>query len=394
MIKVAISQRIIPDYRVPVFKELAKRTGIDLTVYYGDGFETGTEVNALKIEGFKSKKLITLKFPVKLNGTKRLIVLHPTLFFRLLFGNYDIVITEPTTNFINVFSIYIYCKLFGKKYIWHEAGGVRKENRSKKRKVIDPIISSFINNAAAFLTYNSYADEYLINGYNVKPQNIFRAQNALDTSDISQKIVQYSPYISNHEITVKYKDYKKVLFIGALDKRKKVNNLISACAIVNKKYGMKVICIIIGDGPDIDFIKNNCSEEEEQLILFLGKKIEDAVLYILISDIVVLPGQGGLSINHALACGKPIIATEEAYSPYTRAVYDYIEDDINGMVAKTDDIKDLAFKIVNALENEERYKSLCTGAIQKSKDLSIEKMVDGYIFAINYVMKNENSINK
>jgi glycosyltransferase involved in cell wall biosynthesis len=393
MIKVAISQRIIPHYRVPVFKELSNRKDIDLTLFYGDGFNVGTEVNASNIEGFKSIKLCTLKLPFKLNGTKRLLVIHPFLFIKLLFGKYDIIITEPTTNFINVFAIFFYCKLLRKKYIWHEAGGVRKQKRSALRKLIDPVIRLFINNAHAFLTYNSYSAEYLINIYNVDQKKIFRAQNALDTSDIAKQIVKYSQQINKNEIQIKYSEYKKVLFIGALDKRKKVNNLITACYIVNKKYGLKVLCMIIGDGPDADSIYKQCSEEEKNLTILLGKKIDDAVLYILLSDAVVLPGQGGLSINHALACGKPIIATEEAYTPYTRAVYDYVTNNLNGMVAKTDDVEDLADKIFYVLSDEIRYKTFCNGALNKSNELSIEKMVDGYESAIHSVMKNENPAN-
>jgi len=394
MIKVAISQRIIPHYRVPVFKELSSRKEIDLTLLYGAGFKVGTEVNASTIDGFKNIKLFTVKLPFKLNGTRRLLVIHPFLFFKLLSGQYDIVVTEPTTNFINVFAIFFYCKLLRKKYIWHEAGGVRKETRSAKRILIDPIIRLFIKNASAFLTYNSYAEEYLINIYNVDQKKIFRAQNALDTSSIANQIVKYSEEINSNELTAKYKDYKKVLFIGALDKRKKVNNLITACYIVNKKYGLKVLCMVIGDGSDADDIYNKCSEDEKNLTIMLGKKVEDAVLYILLSDTVVLPGQGGLSINHALACGKPIIATEEAYSPYTSAVYDYVTDNLNGMVAKTDDIDDLAEKIFYVLSDEIRYKAFCKGALNKSNELTIEKMVDGYESAIHFVIKNENTPNK
>ncbi len=393
MTKVAISQRIIPHYRVPVFKELSNRKDIDLTLLYGDGFNIGTEVNASNIEGFKSIKLCTIKLPFKLNGTKRLLVIHPMLFFRLLAGNYDIIITEPTTNFINVFAIFLYCKLLRKKYIWYEAGGVRKQKRAALRKLIDPVIRLFINNANAFLTYNSYSAEYLINIYSVDQKKIFRAQNALDTSDIANQILKYSQDIHKNDIAIKYNDYKKVLFIRALDKRKKVNNLITACYIVNKKYGLKVLCMVIGDGPDADDIYEQCSEDEKNLTIFLGKKIDDAVLYILLSDTVVLPGQGGLSINHALACGKPIIATEEAYTPYTHAVYDYVTNNLNGMVAKTDDVKDLADKIFYVLSDKIRYNTLSNGAINKSNELTIEKMVDGYEAAIHFVMKNENTPN-
>jgi glycosyltransferase involved in cell wall biosynthesis len=110
------------------------------------------------------------------------------------------------------------------------------------------------------------------------------------------------------------------------------------------------------------------------------------VKYILFADVVVLPGQGGLSINHALACGKPIIATEEAYSPNTISVYDYIKNGFNGYVADINNIDDLASKISLVLYDEMHYKSLCTGAFTKAEEISIEKMVDSFEKSIQYVL--------
>ena len=77
-IKVAISQRIIPHYRVPVFSELASRENIDLTVFYGRGFSTGSQVNAKSINGFFSKKLFTLMLNYNgVYGSSQLRVFHP-----------------------------------------------------------------------------------------------------------------------------------------------------------------------------------------------------------------------------------------------------------------------------------------------------------------------------
>ena len=110
-IKVAISQRIIPHYRVSVFTELANRENIDLTVYFGRGLKIGTEVNSKKINGFKHVKLFTFFLILKFDGTKPLFVWHPFLFFHLLFRNFDVIIVEPSTNFFNNIFIFIYCKL-------------------------------------------------------------------------------------------------------------------------------------------------------------------------------------------------------------------------------------------------------------------------------------------
>jgi hypothetical protein len=106
-IKLAISQRIIPHYRVAVFKELASRDSIDLTVFYGKSFSTGSQVNSKNIFGFKSKMLSTIFLNYTgVYGSKQLRVWHPMLFLHLIRGNYDVIISEPSTNFYNNNFIY------------------------------------------------------------------------------------------------------------------------------------------------------------------------------------------------------------------------------------------------------------------------------------------------
>ena len=386
-IKVAISQRIIPHYRVSVFCELARREHIDFTVYYGSCFRSGTEVNASAISGFIHKRLFTIKIPNKIGGTYKLLVVHPSLLFRLIKGKYDVVVVEPTTNFLNDISVVLYCGLFRKKFIWYEAGGVPSAKRSLVRKFIEPLISLMIRRADAYITYNSYSEKYLKEEYGISSSLMFRAQNALDTSRIEDRIPDATERIRSDCFAQSLEKKKVVLFIGALDKRKRVNNLIAATKEINDEYSIPCKCLIVGDGPDLGWIRRQCSAEELLNCEFLGRQIELAVFYIMLSDVVVLPGQGGLSINHAFACGKPFVATREAVCPNSDSVYDYIQDGQNGYVANIDDVGDLARKIVAVMGDEEMYSRLSEGAKATSREVSVERMVDGIQNAIEYVVQ-------
>ena len=116
--KVAVSQRIIPHYRVPVFTELASIENISLTVFYGKSFKTGSQVNADSIINFNAKKLFTIFLNYKgVYGSSQLRVWHPFLILHLIAGNYDVVIVEPSTNFYNNIFSFLYCKIFRKKII-------------------------------------------------------------------------------------------------------------------------------------------------------------------------------------------------------------------------------------------------------------------------------------
>ena len=382
-IKVAISQRIIPHYRVPVFTELARRNNIDLTVYYGKGFKTGASVNSENIEGFNSVKLFTIFLSFLNKKNKQLIVFHPTLLFHLLIRRFDIVIVEPSTNIFNDIFIFGYCKIFNKKFIWYEAGAVPKKNRTFYRKLMDPVIDILTKSSNAFITYNSFADQYLIDSFNIPSEKIFRAQNTLDTSKISKDIYLFKNQVKALRSKLEIIDTKVALFIGGIEKRKRINNLITAVSNVNK-MGIKTKTIIVGDGQDMNWVKTNMNKEEVSSTIFVGKHIDDAVLYILLSDVVVLPAQGGLSINHAFACGKPFIGTTETVSPGTNSIYDYIKDGINGFVIKVDDVGDLTDRLYQLFSDDSLYKKACQEALKSSKYLTVPRMVDGIENAITY----------
>lgn len=374
-LKVAISQRICPEFRVPLFQEIAKRSGIDFTLFFGKGLPSGSSRNAKDIEGFKYIKLFTIPFYFNDHGIEKYRVFHPTLPFHLLFGSYDIVITEPSTNFFNNIFIFPICKMLGIKFIWYTAGSPKVP--SHLRRMISPFVNTMIRHSDACITYNSVADSDLIK-VGVAKNKIFRAQNSLDTKQMKLDVQHYKLQVSLLRKNLGLERTKVALFIGGIEKRKRIENLIQAASIMRSK-GLNIKVLIIGDGPYSSELKARLSEEEKNNTIFAGRHVKDAALYILASDIVVLPGQGGLAINHALACGRPCIATEEAEGP---AVHDYISDGLNGFVVPINDVQALAEKMELMLYNKKLWKSLCAGARDRSEELTIEKMVDSICEAI------------
>ena len=384
--KVAISQRIIPHYRVAVFSELAKRKDIDLTVFYGNGFKTGSQSNSSNISGFKSCKLLT----IKLNYTgvyksPQLRVWHPTLFWHLMVNNFDVVIVEPSTNFYNNVFTFIYCLIFRKKLIWHSAGSIERSRRPLFRRLIDPFLDVMIKYSDAFLTYNSFAESSLIRDNNINSKLIFRAQNTVDTNKIEEEISFFSPKINDFKKSLGLNGFKLITYIGGVEKRKKINYLINIVSRLNQN-GIKAKALIIGDGPDKKFIQNTMSTNEKLHTIFFGKKINDATKYILISDLIVLPSSGGLSVVNAMKCGKPFIGSKEIEHG---GIVDYIQHGQNGYLFEEDNIDQFYFFCEELLTDDELYLSMSNCAKIKSKDFNTAKMVDGYINAIKFVLSEK-----
>ena len=383
-IKVAISQRIIPHYRVPVFSELASRENIDLTVFYGRGFSTGSQVNTKSINGFCSKKLFTLMLNYNgVYGSSQLRVFHPFLILHLIFGNFDVIIVEPSSNFYNNFFTFIYCKIFRKKFIWHESGSVPKEQRPKFRRMIDPILSIFIKGANAFITYTSYADESLKRDFNMDSKKIFRAQNTIDTSKIDKEIEIFLPEVNSKKKELQLIGFKVALYIGGIEQRKKIENLIKAITHLNNS-GIPSKALIVGDGPDKDELLSKLTAEDKVNTVFAGKHLKDATLYVLLSDVVVLPSSGGLSVMTAFACKKPFVGSEEIEHG---GIKDYVTNGVNGFLVKENDLKELQEKLKEIFINDYLYKKMSSMAYESSKKITISNMVNGFENAINYTIK-------
>lgn len=383
-IKVAISQRIVPHYRVPVFKELASRENIDLTLYYGRGFKKGSQVNAKEITGINAKKLFTIMLNYSGGyGSSQLRVWHPFLTLHLFLGNYDVIIVEPSTNFYNNIFTFIYCKIFGKKFIWHESGSVPKEQRPKFRRMIDPFLSIFIKRANAFITYTSYADHSLKRDFNIDSKKIFRAQNSVDTSNIDSEIEKFSPYVESKKKELELIGFNIAMYIGGIETRKKIDFLIKAVTKLNKS-GIPTKALIVGDGPDKEELIQKLSEEDKSHTVFAGKHVKDATLYVLLSDVVVLPSSGGLSVMTAFACKKPFVGSEEIEHG---GIKDYVTNGVNGFLVKENDIEDLESKLRKVFTDSNLYNELCKNAYNTSKQITIANMVDGFENAINHTIK-------
>ena len=383
-IKVAISQRIVPHYRVPVFKELASRENIDLTLYYGRGFDKGSQVNAKDITGINAKKLFTIMLNYSgIYGSSQLRVWHPFLTIHFLLGNFDVIIVEPSTNFYNNIFTFIYCKIFGKKFIWHESGSIPKEQRPKFRRMIDPILSLFIKGANAFITYTSYADESLKRDFNTDSKKIFRAQNTTDTSNIDNEIEIFLPEVNSKKKELELLGFKVALYIGGIEQRKKIENLVKAITQLNNS-GIPSKALIVGDGPDKDELLSKLTAEDKVNTVFAGKHVKDSTLFVLLSDVVVLPSSGGLSVMTAFACKKPFVGSEEIEHG---GIKDYVTNGVNGFLVKENDIEDLESKLRKVFTDSSLYNELCKNAYYTSKQITISNMVDGLENAIKYTIK-------
>ena len=99
---------------------------------------------------------------------------------------------------------------------------------------------------------------------------------------------------------------RRLLFVGRLQPRKRVDLLLEACAALEARPDLT----IVGDGPDAERLHALAKARYPQARFpgdLRGAALDSAFEQ---ADLFVLPGTGGLALQQALAAGLPIIAAE------------------------------------------------------------------------------------
>ncbi len=369
-IKVALIQCICPHYRVPLFRKLSER--MDLTLFYGRGETKGSWQNAREISGFDHRQLLTLKVGFSLKDHPVRLVWFPGLFFQLWRMKPQAVISEGVTNIVNNVFIWLYCRLFSVPLIIWDSGRKKEKPMGRIRRSIEPINKFIFRRAAAMIAYSSVARDYFLS-LGVASEKIFIAQNTIDVEDCLKKAKQFEDdptEIQKLRSQLKLEWKKVLLYIGALEKRKKIDVLINSfCAI--KKELANIALIIIGDGPERQELEKIAQDNHIDDCIFTGKIVKGKEPYFALCDLFVLPGRGGLAINEALAYGKPVIVGE---GDGTEA--DLITDGKNGFIMKSE--KELTSKIFQALRDPcflNEAKPFCREMAQK---YDLDNMVNAF----------------
>lgn len=303
--KTVILYRVIQGWRAPIFEKLSTEEDVNLEVWHGPDFP-GTKVVSIKKElALKKRKLWSLR--IKLKSVNGLIVMpfSPFLFFSLIFKNPKVVICEGASNLANSMIAFLYCKIFGKKYIWWSLGKLQDRVYDKKRSAIDKIITYIERKSDRIITYSSVGKRYF-KSLGIDDDKIIVAVNVIDTESKIDAIQQFT---DAKELQEEYKQYDFIsLFVGALTKEKSIERLLTAQKKLESK-NLNIGTIIVGDGSHREELHEEAKKLEVQNVHFVGKKITDSYKYFSIADLFVLPGLGGLAISEAMCYGLPVIAS-------------------------------------------------------------------------------------
>ncbi|MEM9351425.1 MAG: glycosyltransferase family 4 protein [Planctomycetota bacterium] len=374
-IRVALVQPSLAKYRIPVFRELAARDGIDLTVYYG----TRSDLINAEPEGFKA-----VAAPLhKLGRGNRYLLLHGAQWAHATRKACDVLVLNWTPRYATLIPSLFKARFNGVPTVLWGHGFSKRDRPSRQamRKFI-------ADRGSALLFYDAHtAQKQVDSGWDA--ERIFVAPNTVDHTGAIEARNEWS---SDPDRLAAFRREQGLepgpvlLYVSRLDPANRVDMLLRATANLKHEWP-DVKTVVIGNGD----------EERERLRKIVGELgIESSVIFspgiydekrlapwFLSAAAYCYPENIGLSIIHAMVYGVPVVTSDrrECQNPEFAA----LTPGENGLTYAHGSLEDLSAVLSRLLSDTEQQGKLSRNAHETAMSrFPVSKMVDGMEAAIRY----------
>jgi glycosyltransferase involved in cell wall biosynthesis len=349
-IRVAITYRVCQNWRAPIFARIAKSSDIELMVFHGGDIPGTKLINDRVFQGVPHKKLITFYFNLHSAGRKTTWIIYPSILYHLTRFRPDVLLCEGGSNIFNNFLIYVWALFARVPTIWWTLGYLPGRKYQGISALYVKLSDFLMRRSSVLLGYSSRAKRYFQMRRCHQPQ--FVSVNCVDTDKVFERIRIAMEQLLDVRSKFKINGKQVILFVGALTREKRVDDLINAYKIIRRKR-KNLALLIVGDGDDKERLKALVASSRIADVHFAGRIIDKISHYFLTANIFVLPGLGGLAISEAMAHGLPIICT----------VADGCEEDLikplkNGVIVQEGDIISLGEAIQTLLDDPLKLKTM------------------------------------
>ena len=377
-IRVTLVQPALPAYRVPVFRELASREGVDLTVRYA----AQPNLSNAEPDGFRAEPIAQRTLRV---GRQSLIVV-PELLRLAASRRCDVLLAPWNTRSVLLGPTLGRARRRGVGTVVWGHGFSKRESpkrlamRDRAGCRADAVV--FYNHAAAdaFRARNA--------GYLERGGGVFVAINSLDQTAIQAARADWlarpddlAAFRASHALPDRSAGGSVAVFVSRLLEENRVDLLLEATARIPG-----LTTVVIGNGPDqarLESIADRLGITDR--VRFPGAVYgEDRVApWYLSSDVFVYPVNIGLSAMHALGYGVPIVTSDNiaGHNPEIEAV----EHGSNALLYQDGDVDAMADAIRALTEDRETQRAFGAAARQTVLDrFNVPVMVDGLEAAIRH----------
>lgn len=365
---VLLFQRLIPHYRVPLFKKLNEELGI---VVCHSRARKGASLKGQQDLGFP-----TIRLPRLYLGnapTSMVQCILPTLIKQ----RPRVVITEFSLQYLTFWLLFLFRWLFGYQLVvWTH--GVKSKELLHPFTTLRSKIQLWVYKRVHAVILYSDPNRKILTQYLKKPEKLFVANNTLDTKKLGE-IYDELAKLGKGQVKEQlgFTHQYNLVFIGRLLKRKRLDILFKAFESVQDQFD--VALHIIGDGPEEDAVNEFAKANKKVTYYGAIHGLQLSSKYLFASDLMVMPGYVGLSAVHAMAMGCPVLTCKQGeYGPYHGPEAAYIKDKINGLLCYYNSDA-FALEIAKQLKNQDLLQTMSVNARKTiQEEASISHFVDGF----------------
>ena len=304
--KIVFFQPYLAVWRIQFLARFIQESHHRVLVYDGGfGGKNDTKSVSDNKVPFSFRKLFSWSPILRIRGQEYPFYFSPGLFLNLIKDRPEVVVTEGEINFLNNISIFLYCLIFRKRYVWWSLGKVRTRRKNFVNVVLDPLVDFLLFRASCVMARTSWAKKYYVETKGIASDRVIVAPNSMDEklarSEVDESVIDRLREGGAGQV---------VLYVGALTSQKRPADLINAFSslVAMSEYADSILWFV-GDGPERNALVERTTELElEGKVRFFGKAFEGVGNYFSAADVVVVPGLGGLVINHAMIFGKPVVS--------------------------------------------------------------------------------------
>lgn len=354
-LRLAVVQSHPIQYFSPLFRELAARTDVNLTVLYCSrvgveqfvdaGFGVKYAWTTPLLGGYECEfvpNVSGFRFPGSMLG-----LINPGIIRRLLAGRFDAVMIHGY-NYFTYWLVFGCCVLFGIPILMRGESNLLHPRplfvRWLKELLLRPLFKCI---AACF--YIGEENRKYFKYYGMKDGQLFHTPYSVDNDYFRSKAIEYYERRSDLKRKMKISAQGPVIvFAGKLIEKKQPLLLLRAFARVRAKYSCSLL--FAGDGPLRRALEDEIAKLAVQDVVITGFLNQNELPEAYGSgDIFVLPSiiePWGLVVNEAMNFGLPIIVSDRV-----GCAADLIRSAGNGFVVGWDDEEGLSTAIESLVAN-------------------------------------------
>ena len=380
--RLAIQQRVLPAYRAGFLEALAKACDSGLSVLAGkptpqEGILPAERLQSVQYTPIENRTIFPVTSPLHQCW-------QPGLLEWLESSDPDVLIVDANPRLASNPQAVRWMHARGRPVLAWGLGAPLYRARSSLGQLLVPFREErrrrMLRSYDGWIAYSRRgAAEYRALG--LPSERVFVAPNA----------VAFRPINPEPDRPARSVERPVVLFVGRLQARKRIDNLLWACAALPAAKQPELW--IVGDGPARSDFEALAVESYPKARFFGAKRGAELETLFKAADLFVLPGTGGLAAQQAMSYALPLVVaqgdgTQEDILPTEETSQEgRVVQAQNGWRIAPEDPQALQQALQEALSDPARLQKMGSESFRLIKEeINVESMVAAFLFAVRRLL--------